>query len=85
MEGMITDGDFRPTPLTPILHHFVCKLCKLVVLDGRQCANINCCVLFCSACVGEQIRKGKWSCPQCRERSVPIDMHRRVKDFLEIL
>lgn len=79
---MVDQEMFQPTSLQPILHHFICNLCQFVVQDPRQCAQKSCSILFCNLCV--QSVKG-WKCPQCSERSMPVDMHRKLKEFITLL
>lgn len=79
---VIDESSFRPTSLESIVHHFICKLCNSVIVEGRQCHNKNCCMLFCKGCVDS---KRPWGCPICQTRSEPVDMHRRLKDFVQLL
>ena len=80
---MLDQENYMPTALTPIVHHFLCNICRNIVQDGKQCARRACSVLFCGGCVtGKQ---AGWKCPVCQERGCPIDMHRKLKDFITLL
>ena len=80
---MVDGTDFKPTPLQPLYSHFICKLCDSIVYEGRQCANRNCSVLYCGHCVKDKIRS--WRCNECGEGKAPVDLHKRVRDFIELL
>mmetsp|Transcript_1064 Transcript_1064/g.1974 ORF Transcript_1064/g.1974 Transcript_1064/m.1974 type:complete len:103 (+) Transcript_1064:71-379(+) len=79
---MIDESNFRPTPQFPIIHHFVCKICKGIVRDPLQCSNTNCAVLLCRACINAKV---PWSCSECKNKVKPSKIHRKVKDFMSQL
>jgi hypothetical protein len=80
---LVDSANFMPTTLSPIYQHFVCKICDSVISEGRQCANRNCSVLYCGKCVKEKVRS--WRCNECGESKAPVDLHKRVRDFIEML
>ena len=71
---------FRPTSLNPILHLFTCKICDSVIYEGQQCTNQRCPALYCKQCL-PQYR----NCVLCGERRIPGDMHKRVREMIELL
>jgi len=82
---LIDESNFKPTSLAPVLHHFMCSHCRNVVQDPKQCFSKNCQVLYCAGCVQTKLKNGAWMCPMCRERQAPVDIHRRLKEFLQLL
>jgi len=78
---MVTENDFRPTSLNRVNHHFLCKMCKNLVWNPRQCANLNCQVLYCSGCC----KQGVIRCPSCNQNNRPVDINIKLKNFMDML
>lgn len=77
------ESNFKPTPIHPLIHHFICKICTNIVRDGKQCYNQKCSVLYCGNCVKQ--KANQWKCPKCSERAIPVEIHNRVLEFMQIL
>ena len=69
--------------MEPALDLFVCGLCKFIVAPfPMECPGCN--SLFCEGCVRMQ---RSWTCTvqSCRSRMQPTEMHRSVKEILELV
>lgn len=69
--------------MEPAISCFVCGLCKFVVSPfPLECPGCN--SLYCENCVRIQ---RSWSCtlPTCKSRVQPVEMHRSVKEVLELI
>ena len=75
----VEESQFRPTSLAGVYHLFLCKLCDSIVYDGQQCVGKSCSALYCKHCLS-QYR----ACVVCNERRIPGDMHKRVREMIEL-
>ena len=82
---ILDEGNYQPTSLDAIASHFVCKLCLNMVFDAKQCCNKSCEILFCAPCIAKKRTKSSWSCPNCGERQAPVDVNRKLRQFMELL
>ena len=82
---MVSPSSFQINEMTKMsaaADVFVCPLCKFIVEPfPRECPDCN--TLFCKSCIS---RRMIWQCPvgSCRSSQQPIDMHRSVKEILEL-
>jgi hypothetical protein len=73
-----------PTELTNVIDHFLCRICKLVVFQPKECPK--CTSVYCFECNSNFIsNKGKWQCIECNSYEPLVEMHRVVKEILEKL
>ena len=69
--------------VAPAFNQFVCGLCQFIVTPfPLECPTCN--ALYCEQCVKMQ---RSWSCTvqNCRSRQRPTEMHRSVKEILELI
>ena len=59
---------------------YICGICKLVVLDPKECSKCN--VVYCEECIQKSRHQGVASCPKkCDDHKI-VDLHRFVKNLL---
>ena len=76
--------NFVPTELSNVIEHFLCRLCKLVVWQPKECPKCN--SVFCHECATRYITtRGAWQCQECMSKDQVTDMHRVVKEVLDML
>ena len=68
-----------------MIDHFLCKLCGYVVHKPKECPQ--CAQTFCHDCVQDRIlsTKIKWQCPTCQSVDQVNELHRSVKEVLDVL
>eukprot|EP00347_Sterkiella_histriomuscorum_P011771 403371155 len=75
-----------PTELPDVIDHFLCKICRLVVYQPKECSR--CASLYCFDCSNNLISKNsKWQCvdKKCNSQDPLVEIHRTVKEVMEKL
>lgn len=80
----IGTNNFVATELPTAVDHFICRICKFIVYQPKECPKCN--SVYCHECNTKLIvQKQKWQCPECTSPDAVIDLHRVVKEVLEKL
>lgn len=73
-----------PTELSNVIDHFLCRLCKYVVWQPKECPKCN--SVFCHECATRVITtRGQWQCSECMSKDQVTDMHRVAREVLDML
>ena len=80
----VQSSNFVPTELTNVIDHFLCRICNFVVWQPKECPKCN--SVYCHTCQQKlQGEKGMWQCKECTSKEPVTEMHRTVKDVLDML
>jgi len=80
----VQSSNFVPTELTNVIDHFLCRICKYVVLQPKECPK--CSSVYCHPCQQKyQSERGMWICKECTSKEQVIEMHRTVREVLDML
>ena len=78
----VSISQYTPSEVSTVIEHFICKICKFVVYQPKECPK--CEQAYCFDCVNLQIAHDKvWRCGKCKAQDQVVDMHRVVKEILD--